>query len=110
MDFPSDLEGAFDALDQRLSPEDREAIRGMTDEAEFVVDAHFGLGLWIRNNLGLWGSSRLKKVFLDAGVWHPDSMSGVILHAYYRRLHDQPLALDELLTQAKKEGDVFDWL
>lgn len=105
MDTPNEIEGALDALDQALSDEDREAIRAMTDEHDFVVRAQFGLGMFVRNNMGLWGANRLKKVFLDAGIWQPDSMSSVILHAYYRRLHGKPIDLAELLADSRRAED-----
>jgi hypothetical protein len=37
----------------------------------------------MRNNWGLWSSSRLQKYFTDKGVMHPDDMSSVILFFYY---------------------------
>lgn len=39
--------------------------------------------MWIRNNWGLWGGSRLQKYFTDKGIHHPDNMSHVILVHYY---------------------------
>jgi hypothetical protein len=53
------------------------------------ADAHFGLGLWIRNELGLWkGNGDLMEAI---GCCHPDDASGPIfsaLVAYLRRHPD----------------------
>ena len=42
--------------------------------------------MWIRNNWGLWGGSRLLKYFKERGITHPDSMSAIILACYYHWL------------------------
>ena len=55
---------------------------------------HFGLGMWIRNNWGLWRNSELKKYFLDKGIGHPDVMSGIIFTSYHRYLNKQPIDLE----------------
>lgn len=39
----------------------------------------------MRNNLGLWGGSRLERYFVERKVYHPDDMSGEILKAYYKK-------------------------
>jgi hypothetical protein len=44
---------------------------------------HHSLGMWIRNNWGLWGGSRLPKYFTDPDVNHPDNMSSGVLYHYY---------------------------
>jgi hypothetical protein len=58
-----------------------------------MVEYHFGLGMWMRNNWGLWSGSRLAKWFAAKGVHHPDDMSGIILGAYWAHLHHQPYDL-----------------
>jgi hypothetical protein len=51
--------------------------------------------MWMRNNWGLWGGSRLAKWFNNQGVKHPDDMSGVILDSFWRHLNDKPIKLEE---------------
>jgi len=46
-------------------------------ENEFLGGAHMGLGMWMRNNLGLW--KELADYFNSVGIFHPDDMSGIIL-------------------------------
>src|SRR5688500_14697715 len=56
---PKDLEDAFKELDKMLTKELREEMR--KGKAEKMIDFHFGLGLWLRNNWGLWRGLRLAK-------------------------------------------------
>ena len=50
---------------------------------------HFSLGMYLRNNWGLWGGSRLSHYFETRGVQHPDSMSGLIIEYYYDWLNNR---------------------
>ena len=45
--------------------------------------------MWLRNNWGLWGGSRLQKYMLERKIQHPDSMSAIILEFYYDWLNEQ---------------------
>lgn len=65
------------------------------EEKEFTANAHFGFGMWIRNNWRLWGGSRLSKYFNDMGIYHPDDMSGIILVSYHRYLNNKEIKLEE---------------
>jgi len=65
------------------------------DENEFFMNTHMGLGLWIRNNWGLWKGGKLANYFKSKKIFHPDNMSGIILRCYYRQLHNQDWELDE---------------
>lgn len=93
--IPTDLDDALTRLDSLLGPDQAEQVRSMDSEDEFSASAHFGLEMWLRNNWGLWGGSRLAAYFNEIGVYHPDDMSGIILDSYYRRLHGQPIRLEE---------------
>ena len=51
------------------------------------IDLHFSLGMWIRNNFGLWRDSRLAHYLRNNGpcpdrMDEPDVMSDYILSAY----------------------------
>jgi len=56
---------------------------------------HMSMGLWMRNNWGLWKGSRLAKWFNAQGIIHPDDMSGIILTSFWRHLNNKPIGLDE---------------
>ena len=64
-------------------------------EDEFMAGAHMGLGMWMRNNWGLWKGKELAKYFNSIGIYHPDDMSGIILTSYYRELHGQEWRVDD---------------
>lgn len=83
--IPKDIDEAIDTLDTILSAEDKQFATDSLSLEAFRVGTHLGLGMWIRNNWGLWGGSRLQRYFRDRRVFHPDDMSGVILKAYYKK-------------------------
>ncbi len=88
---PMDLNDCFAQLDSTLTPAVLDTLKNWTEQD--MSKAHFTLGLWIRNNWGLWRGSRLSKWFNARGIWHPDDMSSIILKSYWRHLHNTPLDL-----------------
>lgn len=91
--IPKDLDDCFKELKKRLSPELIEEMKTGTEND--MNKYHHGLGMWMRNNWGLWSNSRLKKYFNDLGIRHPDDMSGIILTSFWRYLNDKPIKLQE---------------
>lgn len=85
---PLTLNDAVRHLQKIQSDSLKQRIVSQTEE-EFTTHAHFGLGMWMRNNWGLWRDGPLAKYFHQLGVYHPDDMSGIILTTYYRTLHQQ---------------------
>ena len=83
--IPKDIDEAIDSLDAIISPEDKRYITDSLSLEDFGARCHFSLGMWIRNNWGLWGGSRLQRYFVEKNVYHPDDMSGEILNAYYKK-------------------------
>jgi hypothetical protein len=51
-----------------------------------LIGLHFGLGMWIRNNLGLWqGNDELMQVIRERDqAIHTDDVSMVIIAAVWR--------------------------
>jgi hypothetical protein len=90
------LDSTLAALDTLLTPEQRDTIRLCTENC--VARFHFGLGMWIRNEFGLWGGSRLQEYFLSLGVTHPDNMSHVIIDAYWHHLNHVPYEIKDLIA------------
>jgi hypothetical protein len=90
--IPSDLDDAMTQLDRILRSEDLDTMRTGTEDD--MAQYHFGLGMWLRNNWGLWAGSRLARWFNERRIRHPDAMSGIILDSYWRRLHDTPVDLE----------------
>ena len=84
--IPKNIEECFLELNKTLKPETIESIKNLKSRDE-TINYHFGLGLWIRNNWGLWGGSRLQAYLTNKGLNHPDDMSGHILEYYYEWLN-----------------------
>ena len=80
--IPKDVEDAIRVLDTRFSEEEKDNLR----KVESGLDLHFGLGMWMRNNWGLWAGSRLADYMGRCGFWHPDNMSSYIISAYLTHL------------------------
>lgn len=83
--IPKDIDEAVDSLDVIISFDDKRYITDSLSLDAFRTRCHHGLGMWLRNNWGLWGGSRLQRYFLDKNVTHPDDMSDEILKAYYKK-------------------------
>lgn len=49
---------------------------------EGLIHLHFSLGLWIRNNVPVWGNTPL--LLSVGGKRHPDDVGGMILKQYWR--------------------------
>ncbi|MBS1796836.1 MAG: hypothetical protein JSS81_23625 [Acidobacteria bacterium] len=80
--IPKDLGECFVELDKSLKEVDKNEMRALPKRDD-MIRYHMGLGMWMRNNWGLWGGSRLQKYFTDRGIRHPDDMSSVVLFYYY---------------------------
>jgi hypothetical protein len=99
--IPKDLGECFVELDKILNDVDRKEMSALKDRNE-MIRYHLGLGMWLRNNWGLWGGSRLRKYFTERGVTHPDNMSVVILDHYYDWLHGEKETWKEWEKTAKR--------
>ena len=80
-DIPATLEECYAALDILLDEDTKQDIKTSSSDA-LIGNHHFGLGMWIRNNWIYPATDRIAKVFLDAGIDHPDDMSSIILEGY----------------------------
>ena len=88
--IPSDIQDCFRELDKLLPADLREKIH--SSEEASLTGQHFGLGIWLRNNWGLWlEQSRLTQYFTSLGVHDADSASSLILASYWRYLNGRPL-------------------
>ncbi|GAA4172227.1 DUF6794 domain-containing protein [Sphingobacterium ginsenosidimutans] len=99
--IPKNLEDCFVQIDSFWDDSTKNKVREMT-ESEFTAGAHFGFGMWMRNNWGLWGGSRLSVYFNKQGIRHPDDMSGIILTSYYRKLKGKDPDVKSQLKYYKK--------
>ena len=76
--IPKNLDECPVELDKLIGEEMRNEVRS----ADNVIKFHMSLGMWIRNNWGLWSGSRLQIYFQENGTHHPDEMSSIILSTY----------------------------
>ncbi|MDR1564032.1 MAG: hypothetical protein LBS74_03655 [Oscillospiraceae bacterium] len=88
LDIPATLEECYKALDKELKEEDKLKIKNSS--VDDLGDYHFGLGMWIRNNWIYPTSNRIARVFLDAGINQPDTMSSMIIEGYHFYLNGLP--------------------
>jgi len=86
--IPKNLDDCFIQLDNMLSEEDKQSIKQLENKKE-TIKFHHVLGMWIRNNWGLWGGSRLQKYFMEKNITQPDTMSALILESYYDWLNHE---------------------
>lgn len=92
--IPSDLQDCFKQLDKLLTSAEKKSFASASENS--LSSYHMGLGLWMRNNWGLWKGSRLSNYFNKLGVLHPDDMSGIIIRFYHRYLNGHEFKIDEL--------------
>ncbi len=83
--IPTDLRDCIAQIDKMLPDSVKEQIRRTKPDA-FFGESHLNLGMFLRNSWQLWMGSRLTKYFNDMGIENADTMSGVILAAYYQSL------------------------
>lgn len=82
--YPTTVDSAVRLL-EGLVPKDEQVKISKFVEADLSM-LDFGLGQWVRNNLGLWSDN---KALLDAtGEVHADDASAVIIRALWLKLRD----------------------
>ena len=83
--FPETVDAVVRLLMSMVPEEERARIATMGQED--LVQLHFGLGMWIRNNLGLWQGNQ---TLLEAcGHNDPDDASTVIIEAFWKQLQER---------------------
>lgn len=83
--IPKNLYECVTELDKTLKFESKKQLRESKSSWEF--NSHMGgLGMWMRNNWGINGGSRLLKYFNDRGMTDRDNISGTIIEYYQKWL------------------------
>jgi len=95
--WPLTIAEAVDRLQSTLSQAVKDEIAAMPESD--LLDLHFGLGMWVRNNFGLWENNlplldECMKTRFEGRVdmpnrlvWmHPNDASGIIIRAFWGRL------------------------
>jgi hypothetical protein len=85
-EWPKTMDEAVERLMVELSDEDKKILKS-TPKKE-LVKYHFGFGMHIRNEFGLWkGNKDLLESCCGGGYSHdPDEASSVIIRALWERL------------------------
>lgn len=83
--LPATVDAAVRLL-QGLVPEEEQTRISFMPEAELQT-LDFGLGQWIRNNLGLWGAN--PDLLAATGELHADDASAAILRAFWIALKSE---------------------
>lgn len=94
--IPNNFEESLVFLDSMMNPKMKEWIKCLPDQ-EFAGYVHHGFGMYLRNNWGLWGNSKLADNLYRMGIFHPDDMSGIILDSYQRKLKKEEIKLEDQL-------------
>ncbi len=84
--WPKTVDEAVERLMAEISEEDKKTLMN-TPERE-LIQYHFGLGMYIRNEFGLWqGNTDLLESCCGGGYYQePDEASSVIIKALWERL------------------------
>lgn len=102
--IPKNLDECYIELNTILDKKKINEIKLMS-EKEFTINSHFELGLWLRNNWGLWKGTRLYNFFKTKGILHPDDISGIILTSYHRYLNENEINLEQQIKFYKEYWD-----
>jgi hypothetical protein len=103
---PKDIDEAIEQLDKIIDNANKEEIKHLTED-EFSIGQHFALGMWIRNEWGLWKGKELFHFFDSLGVDHPDNMSGIILRCYHRHLNGNNIDLSGQIAKTKEANEKY---
>jgi len=85
--IPKNIEECFLELDKILKKDDIKILKELESKNECSWKYHMGLGLYIRNNWGLWADSRLQKYLKERFCFDADDMSSMILGLYWEWLN-----------------------
>jgi len=85
--WPKTVEEAVYVLTLLLEKEDKEIVRQMPEEG--LPSLHFGIGIYIRNNFGLWQGN--KDLLQSCGTDDPDDASMTIIKALQKKLREATL-------------------
>jgi hypothetical protein len=80
--WPRTLQAAVEILVRTLSPAEKDDIAARSEDN--LIDLHFGLGVRIREDFGLWRGNRA--LLQSCGSLDPDDASMAIIRALWARL------------------------
>jgi hypothetical protein len=100
---PGSIEEAITYFEHHWPAKEKEKFK-LKPERQAVMELHFSVGMWIRNE---WirgnRDTALLHQFLALDIHHPDDMSGIILTCLHRKLNNRPLDI-EGMAKASVDG------
>lgn len=85
--IPKNIYECMTELDKTLNFESKNQLKQAKENESWQFNSHMGsLGMWIRNNWGINGGSRLLKYFNDRKINNRDQISGIIISQYIKWL------------------------
>jgi len=96
--IPKNLEDCFVQLDKQLPKVAKTEMLSLKGKDDMIL-YHLSLGMWMRNNWGLHGGSRLLVYFKNRGFSDPEDISGTILEDYYDWLNNKKEVWKEFETK-----------
>jgi hypothetical protein len=94
---PPALAPAIALLDSGFTEAEKDTLRKWLPDSAIVL--HFSVGMWLRNEAGLWRGGPVADSLRARGVNHPDDMSHVILQAYGHYLRGDSVDLDAIIRE-----------
>jgi hypothetical protein len=82
--YPTTIDAAVRVIIGLVPAEELVKITQMSEDD--LINLHFGLGQWIRNNFGLWRGNQ--DLMQATGALDPDDASGEIIKALWLQLND----------------------
>ena len=83
--WPVSIEDAVYVLSLLVEDEDKTAFKNMPEE-EFIISTHFSIGMYIRNNFGLWSDNKELLRSCGADNTDPDNAASIILKAFWKSI------------------------
>ena len=85
LQWPETVDQAVGVLLGLLPDGEKAKIAAMSQDD--LVALHLGMGMWIRNNLGLWSEN--SALLQSARAQNPDDASVVIIEDLWQRLREE---------------------
>ncbi|MES2187938.1 MAG: DUF6794 domain-containing protein [Pseudomonadota bacterium] len=82
MPLPQTVEGAVEVLLDLISENEQAMLADLPEED--LAGLQLGMGMWIRENMGLWQGN--EELLADTGAYDPDDASAVIIRAFWSRV------------------------
>ncbi len=98
--IPKDLYDAFAQLNRLMDEPTRKQFQSMTEEE---AGKKLYLIMWICNNWGMYGGSRLSHYIQNIGISNPEAKAHFLITTYHRELNKKDLGIKERVEFYQKK-------